>query len=288
MLSPDSFRLDSGAGGDYPEGLYDHATTDTDGVSGLGGLTDADVQAFHERGYLVVRQALTPEEVASSLEGIRDLIAGSRPDFTHLQFENAVRDRIDELTTDERQDAIRKIMWFVDYDERLRAIAEHPEMLAVLRRIIGHDALTMFQDMALTKPPRIGREKPWHQDMAFFDLPIDTTVAGVWIALDPVGLDNGCMMLLPGSHQLGPHVHFRRRDWQICDTDVPRKAAVAVPMEPGDALIFHGLIHHGTPANRSDRRRRALQFHYRPASAEETSEADRLAIYGSEGKGVEC
>jgi len=258
------------------------------GAHGLSAVTDADVRAFHERGYVVVRQALTPEEVASSLQGMFDLIAGTRPDFTSLQFENAVRDRIDELTVEERQDAIRKIMWFVDYDDRLRAIAEHPKLLAVLRRIIGADALTMFQDMGLVKPPRIGREKPWHQDMAYFDLPIDTVVAGVWIALDPVGLDNGCMMLLPGSHHKGPHVHFRRRDWQICDTDVPRNAAVAVPMQPGDALIFHGLLHHGTPANRTDRRRRALQFHYRPASTEEQTEAYRLSFYGSEGKDVEC
>ncbi|GAB5537628.1 MAG: hypothetical protein Rubg2KO_38770 [Rubricoccaceae bacterium] len=288
MIPPASFRLDSGADDAYPAGLYAHADTDTGGIDGLASVSDADVTTFHERGYLVVRHAFTPEEVASALQGLSDLIAGKRPDFTSLQFENAVRDHIDELTPDERLDAIRKIMWFVDYDDRLRAMASHPSMLDVLRRIIGSDELTMFQDMGLVKPPRIGREKPWHQDMAYFDLPVDTVVAGVWIALDPVGPENGCMRMLPGSHHQGPHVHVRRRDWQICDTDVPRNAAVAVPMQPGDALLFHGLIHHGTPANRTDRRRRALQFHYRAASAEETSEADRLATYGSEGKNVEC
>ena len=69
---------------------------------------------------------------------------------------------------------VRKLMWFVNYDERLKALASHPKLLAVLRRIIGSDNLTMFQDMGLVKPPRIGREKPWHQDMAYFNVPIDT------------------------------------------------------------------------------------------------------------------
>lgn len=38
---------------------------------------------------------------------------------------------------------------------------------------------------------------------------------------------------------------------------------VAVPMRAGDALLFHGDLIHGTPANRTkDKRRRALQLHY--------------------------
>lgn len=281
-------RIDTGTADAPPDDLYAPAAIDTDGVDGLASLSEADVETFHDRGYLVVRHAFTPDEVASAVQGLTDLIVGARPDFAHIQFETAVADRIDALTAEERLDAVRKIMWFVEVDDRLKAIANHPALLAVLRRLVGHDALVMFQDMALVKPPRIGREKPWHQDMAYFDVDVDTPVVGVWIALDPVGLANGCMRMLPGSQHAGPHAHVRRRDWQICDTDVPAGAAVAVPMEPGDALLFHGLIHHGTPPNRSDLRRRALQFHYRPATAEEREEAYRLSIYGSDGKDAEC
>ncbi len=288
MTPTQSFAVDTDQGGDYPEWLYSYATVQQEGVAGLDEVTDADVARFHEQGYLLIRNAFTQEEVADGLQGLLDLIAGKRTDFTGLQFESAVADRIDELSLAERQDAVRKLMWFVSYDERLKALAAHPKLLAVLRRIIGSDDLTMFQDMGLIKPPRIGREKPWHQDMAYFNVPIDTVVAGVWLAFDPVDVDNGCMMMQPGSHRQGPHVHFRRRDWQICDAEVARDAAVAIPMEPGDALIFHGLIHHGTPANRTDRRRRAVQYHYRPAATEDVGQAYRLSFFGSEGKDVEC
>jgi ectoine hydroxylase-related dioxygenase (phytanoyl-CoA dioxygenase family) len=39
-------------------------------------------------------------------------------------------------------------------------------------------------------------------------------------------------------------------------------------MDPGDVLVFNSLIHHYTAANRSDQRRRALQFHYHQVGLE--------------------
>ena len=61
-----------------------------------------------------------------------------------------------------------------------------------------------------------------------------------------------------------------------------------VPLDPGGCLFFHGLMHHGTPANFSQDQRRALQFHYRPACATTITTEARLEIFGREGKDVEC
>ncbi len=44
------------------------------------------------------------------------------------------------------------------YDKRLKGIAEHPKLLEVVRRLI-YGQPTMLEEMALCKPPRIGREK---------------------------------------------------------------------------------------------------------------------------------
>lgn len=287
-MSTGTVVMDPDIGGDYPEWLYDFATTAEDGICGLDAVGEADVELFHEQGYLIIRNAFSQEEIQDGIDGMVDLIAGKNPEFKGLMFENAVKDRVYELSGEERMDSLRKLMWFVEYDERLKALAENSGLLAVVRRIIGSNDLTMFQDMGLIKPPRIGREKPWHQDLAYFNLPVDTTVVGVWIAFDPTDADNGCMMVMPGSHKSGPTVHFRRRDWQICDTHVSRNAAVAVPMQPGDCLLFHGLIHHGTPANWTDRRRRAVQYHYRASNVEQMSQEYRLSFFGGEGLNVEC
>ena len=86
----------------------------------------------------------------------------------------------------------------------------------------------------------------------------------------------------------GPVVHFKRRDWQICDTESSTRHAIAVPLKPGGILLFQGLIQHGTPANNSGMRRRAVQFHYRPKSAPMTSEEERMKVFGGEVRGATC
>ncbi|HEY8743993.1 MAG TPA: phytanoyl-CoA dioxygenase family protein [Chloroflexota bacterium] len=212
---------------------------------------------------------------------------GKHPDFRHIQFEAGARSRLGSLSVDEKQDAVRKIFRFVDDEPRLRAVAEHPAILAVVRRLLGAEPV-LFEDKALIKPPRIGREKPWHQDHAYWNLPLDTPVVTVWIALDPATVANGCMLVIPGSNREGPVVHFNRRDWQICDTEVGVNRAVAAPLAPGGCLFFNSYLQHGTPANRSPQRRRALQFVYIPAGAARITQGERLAVFGSEGKDVTC
>jgi phytanoyl-CoA hydroxylase len=134
------------------------------------------------------------------------------------------------------------------------------------------ESVKLFQEMGLLKPPGGGVEKPWHQDTAYFRLSTPLAVIGTWTALDPVDADNGCMHVVPGSHLGGPKPHYHDRDCQLPDNTIPRDEVMAVPLRPGGAMFFSGLIHHGTPPNLSDRRRRALQFHYLAESGMRTED----------------
>lgn len=283
-----AYSIDSGVNDDNVFHLYAYAK-EAEGVDGFDGVRDEEVAAYREEGYLVVRGAFSEEQVKDALDGITDLIAGKYPGFTGIQYASEVRGRVESLSFAERYDSIRKLSGFLPFEERLRAICFHPHLMAILERLMGAPAQLYENDgQAHLKPPKIGREKPWHQDHAYFNLPLGTPIVGVWIALDETTPENGCMHVIPGSHKEGPVVHFQRRDWQICDTDVAVGRCVAVSMKPGDLLFFDGLVHHGTPPNRSAKRRRALQFHYHPQGVGLTSPAERLAIFGSEGKDVTC
>ena len=280
-------QFDDGVSGDYPTGLYD-PTGVVAGVDGFAAVTDANVAQFHEQGFLIVENAFTAQEVQVALDGLFHLLSGAVEEFDGIQYEQASAGvAVEGLPPEKKQDYVRKFMSFVDYDDRLHNFAHHPLLLALVERLIG-EAPVMFQSMALLKPPSLGRDKPWHQDHAYFQLELETKVVGCWIALDEATIENGCMVIVPGSHLKGPVVHFRRRDWQICDTDVDNSGAMAVPLKPGGLLIFQSLLHHGTPPNDTGLRRRALQFHYRPQSAPITSHEERLAIFGGEGLGAEC
>ena len=271
----------------YPEKLYSFGTV-AQGISGgFSSVTDVDIEYFHQHGYLVIEDAFSPDEIQDALDGMVFLMDGKNPDFRAIQFEPKLAKQKDEMDADERRDAIRKIFNFVNHEPRLNALAAHAGLLGVLERIMD-DTPVLFQDMALVKPKLFGSEKPWHQDCAYFNLEEGTTVVGVWIALDEATAENGCMHIIPGSHNEGPMIHFKRRDWQICDTDVPIARDTMVPLQPGGCLFWHGLTHHGSPVNRSELRRRALQFHYKPASSEDVSTQARMDVFGSEGKDVEC
>ncbi len=258
------------------------------GVDRLEDIGPAEVAFYKEHGYLIVRQAFDAQEVAGALQGLLDLIVGKNPAYKGVLFEAKAQEILPTLSPEQKQDAVRKLWHFVEYDARLKAISHHPRLLAVVRTLIGDQVPFMFQDMALIKPPRLGREKPWHQDHAYFDFPLGTPVVGVWIALDEATVENGCMQFLPGGHKEGPRIHFQRRDWQICDNQTLGLKSLAAPLKPGGLLLFDGLLPHGTPHNSSPHRRRALQYHYAPENVTKWSTEERLKHFGSEGKNVTC
>lgn len=253
---------------------------------GFDAITEAHIAQYREYGFLSIENAFTPDEVRDGLDGMVHLINGGNPDFRGVQFEASVRGKLDTISSQQRQDAVRKLMWFVDYEPRLHALAYHPKLIALLTQLIGTTP-TMFQDMGLMKPPKIGREKPWHQDKAYFNIDTRERVVGCWLALDEATVDNGCMHLMP-QFPLRPIVHFKRRDWQICDTEILGNECVAAPLKPGGILLFDGLLVHGTPHNNSSARRRAVQFHYHGNQYPKIDNTDRLALFGSEGKEVYC
>lgn len=301
MTANAQFSFDDEPGLHAPE-LYDFAAL-AEGVDGLAAIDEAQAARYHELGVLAVHNAFTAAEVQVALDGLTDLIAGKAPEFTNIQFRGDARDRLEQLNLEERINAVRRLLCFTDYEPRLKAMALHPQLLAAVEKLLGAPP-QLFQSMALVKPPR-GREKPWHQDHAYFELPLEVRVVGVWIALDAADVENGCMRFLPGWHlasgkeerkerasakrtvltgndwrPVWPHYH--RRDWQIDDVEMEGWQAqrVAAPLEPGGLVIFDSFIPHGTPSNYTQQRRRAVQFHYVAANVPKITADERVAIWG--------
>lgn len=277
--------VDREQGGNYPEDLYSGARVATL-VPDAEAFDSVGEKTFGDDGFIGIENLLTPLDVTEVIEGLTSVL--EHPGGAMVEYEAWGRDRLPDLSGAERMDAVRKFMFFTTENARLEALARDPRILRVVRRLCGSEDVTMIQEMALLKPPGGGREKPWHQDNAFFNYEPGTPIVGVWIALDEATTANGCMHVAPGSHRQGPVIHFRRRDFQICDTQVDRDADTAVPLPPGGALFFHGLLHHGTPANFTNSRRRAVQLHYVPYGTPGVPESRRLDIFGHEGKDASC
>lgn len=241
-------------------------------------LGDEHIAAYGRDGFVAVENVFSPDEVKTALAAIEDLVHGRVPGYDGVQPEPEQRLSWPGMTPDERALSVRKLWRFVPCEPRLHALAAHSVLHGILHRLIGEEC-RLIQDMALLKPPFVGSEKPWHQDMAYFDWSPPEKVIGVWIALDAATSENGCMHVLPGTHREGPVPHVHARDCQIPDASVQTERDVIVPLAPGGALFFSALIHHGTPLNPSPSRRRALQYHYAAASAARISKAEHAALY---------
>jgi phytanoyl-CoA hydroxylase len=278
--------LDEFQSEEYDERLYRFDNV-ASGIDSLDNVKSDHIAYYKENGFLAVQKAYSKTDIQAALSGFMDLINGKIPGFNGIQFEKISAHNRHTAVSTQKQDSVRKLKEFVEYEPRLKMLAEQPKLLSVVSRLIGAEP-ELFQNQALSKPPGIGREKPWHQDHSFFNLPIGTPIVGCWIALDKAIPQNGCMHVKPGTHKEGPKLHFKKRDWQICDNHLDLNRDVMVPLNPGGLLFFDGLIHHGTPANRTSLRRRALQFHYIPKGTPRVTDEERMAVFGSEGKNVTC
>jgi phytanoyl-CoA hydroxylase len=249
-------------------------------VSKAATLTSDEIVRYRRDGYLVVRGLLGPRSVDACRQALADLAAGRiAAGETVLAFESGYAP--ETLGIDEREFYIRKYMDFVEDAPALKAAAMNRRLHLALDQLLGSGRV-LFQEMALIKPPRIGADKPWHQDAAYFRVTDPSLIAGVWIALDPALRQNGCMEVVPGSHLGGgvPHVH--ENDFNRCRIVAEALRAeerVALEMQPGDALIFSALLHHYTAPNTSDLRRRAIQFHYHQIGAVWGGVEDHRRLY---------
>jgi phytanoyl-CoA hydroxylase len=127
----------------------------------------------------------------------------------------------------------------------------------------------LVQSMYIFKQPKIGGEVGAHQDGAFLYTEPQTCI-GFWWALDDCSLENGCLWAVPGSHKLGVHRRFRRRDpphdggtefvpvdpiqWDLTN-------AVPLPTKKGTLVILHNALVHYSAENTSDKPRHAYAIH---------------------------
>ena len=278
--------IDDGQSTHDPE-LYRPAAVGR-GVDTAADVDEEQLAFYREHGWLVVQQLLGPDDVARCVADIRAMIQSEHACKPQIVFEGVARDRVEHLTPDERLASVRKLAVWGDTINNCPLPTGDERITGIVQQLMGGRQPRIFQTMAMLKPAHVGREKPWHQDHAYFDISLEDRIVGVWIALDEATIDNGCMQVLDGGHRDGPRLHWKRRDWQICDTDILGCTSTAIPLKPGGALFFDSLLPHGTPHNNSPARRWAMQFHYAPEANTPIPTEQRLATFGSEGKDVTC
>jgi phytanoyl-CoA hydroxylase len=142
--------------------------------------------------------------------------------------------------------------------DRLRT---DPRVLALLQSC-GLKAPQCLIDQVNLKLPRVGSGFPYHQDESFLfgdALRRVQQFGGInlVIALDHSDAGNGGFEVLGRTH-LGPLIDT---PYDTSTTNAglfDESRRVLAPLAPGDALLFHPRLAHGSGPNRSDRPRRLI------------------------------
>ena len=146
-------------------------------------------------------------------------------------------------------------------------LTREPAILDAVQQVLGPDILA-WNTVWFVKMPGDKTFITLHQDGAYWGLePMEVLTA--WVALSPATPENGCMRVLPGSHQ-GPALP--QRDTFNPDNALTRGQEVAVPLDesaavsmalqPGEMSMHHLWIVHGSDANRTDTPRIGLAIRY--------------------------
>lgn len=219
-------------------------------------LTDADVRSFRDRGYLLPQRHLFAPPRLRELTGL---------------FEEHLADK-----GDKRADELDTPHW---HDPRLLDFLLGEEVLDLVEPLLGPD-IVLWSSHFISKDPEVGRGTPWHTDADYWQGRVDddTHIVTVWLSLDGSDSGNGCMRVIPGSHE-GPRSTYVRVP-RAANTfgrqieQVDESKAVDFVLEPGQVSLHDARLIHGARPNTSHRRRTGYTMRYLPASVRVIPEAN--------------
>ncbi|HCA50701.1 MAG TPA: phytanoyl-CoA dioxygenase family protein [Planctomycetaceae bacterium] len=213
-------------------------------------LTPQLIDDFHQDGYLIVRELFDPQEIAG-------LLSFAKADAA-LADEAYVRR---DSGGGETRLALRN-----DLDDRVpyTAVVRSQRIVQAMQILLG-DEVYHYHHKMMIKQPRIGGAWEWHQDYGYwynFGC-LFPDMGSCMVAVDQATTENGCLQVLKGSHKLGRVDHVRIGEQVGADPERVKAARqrfelVAVELEPGDGLFFHGNLLHCSDQNHSEHPRWSL------------------------------
>jgi phytanoyl-CoA hydroxylase len=231
-------------------------------------LSDKQRAAYDRDGFIVVPDVFSPAKIAE-LRRVTD-------EFVRNSAAVAANDEIYDLEDahSAQEPRVRRLKAPHLHHPAYFGASRNDKVVAILKDLWGS---VRFDTGKLNmKSAGYGAPVEWHQDWAFYPHTNDD-LAAVGIMLDDCEMDNGPMLVVPGSHK-GPVYDHHGPDGRFCGAMDPANLAqsggaidlaTALPClgKAGSVTVHHVRAVHGSATNFSGKERRFLLFQYRAADA---------------------
>lgn len=221
----------------------------------LIGQGDAVHGDFKRDGYVSIPGFFDPEEVAELRENKERFVREVVPSMPET-----------EVYYDDKNDpsTLKQLQNMGKHDAFFGSLLEPDSKLSALAEICLGEAVRPVNLQYFNKSPAASTPTPPHQDGYYFHLTPNLAIT-MWIALEDVAPEQGCVNYVRGSHRYGMRAHGKSGtlgfSQGILDFGVSNDLGNAVnfPCKAGHVLAHHSLVIHWADGNTSgDKTREAL------------------------------
>lgn len=220
-------------------------------------ITDEQAQFFLENGFLVIKNVLRGEELATvqaeMMKQVEIGAAGAHDDPDYLYRKNK----------QSGNQVFSRVEYVIDKSDPMKALLGHPFILRSVEKLQGSNFIPTWDSMVL-KMPNEGTIVPWHRDA---EPPYGCTdprpIFNVDFYLDAADIQT-CLWVIPGSNHWDREAADRRNAREGFDTS----DAIPVLMEPGDVILHDIKVLHGSPEGKGNALRRTVYYEFRPGEVE--------------------
>jgi phytanoyl-CoA hydroxylase len=231
-------------------------------------LSAAELKQFEADGCLIARGLARPDDcTAMRAVAQKDLAALKAP----LEYEADTRYPGAPPSLDAPGGkTVRRLLQAYARDPVFARLGTSPAIRARLTQLLGpHVELSQaHHNCVMTKNPAYSSRTNWHQDIRYWSFARPELIS-VWIALGREFLENGCLLVLPGTHrmefkseQLDAALFLRSG---VAQNEQLIRTQRCVELDPGDALFFHCRLLHAAGSNRTAGTKFSLVFTYHAA-----------------------
>jgi hypothetical protein len=234
-------------------------------------VTSDQIAQFHDQGYLVLENLLSPPQVEQLIERFEPLF--------NTQFETGVypdewygRPGLSEPNATQYMAGL----WRCDRTAANYALSS--EIARLNATLMGWEGGRYGIDACWIKPPD-APEVSFHRNNTYVSVLNPSTIITCWIALSNVTADAGTLEIVPGSHKWqcadtfrflhAPKDDYRTPLWTATkEAEVDNPEILKIELAPGSGVFLHGDLWHGSGRNRTDKTRRSFAVSTLPANTQ--------------------